>query len=122
MAYSVTAAVLVVESWMKIAKPGESIDPTEPPSEAFDRQEVVALMGEVPGQQRQRILPIIRTDAGGFFGFGDFEVPEVDEIQGRFAQLFPPKQPSGDARQLARTMLKVMGVIEQSLRGDWQGN
>ena len=54
VAYGVTAAVLVVESWMTLAKPGESLDPTEPPSEALDRQEVVALMGEVPGQQRQR--------------------------------------------------------------------
>ena len=70
-------------------------------------------MGEVPGQQRQRILPIIRTDAGGFFGFGDFEVPEMDEIQGRFAQLLPPKQPPGEARQLARTMLTAIGVTEQ---------
>jgi hypothetical protein len=122
VAYRAAAAVLVIESWMKLAKPGESLDPTEPPSEALDRQEVVALMGEVPGQQRQRILPIIRTDAGGFFGFGDFDVPEMDEIQGRFAQMFPPKQPPGEARQLARAMLTALGVTEQSLRGDWQGN
>jgi len=40
------------------------------------------LMGEVPGQQRQKVLPIIRTDAGGFFGFGDFAGPELDGIQG----------------------------------------
>ena len=122
VAYGVTAAVLVVESWMKLAKPGESLDPTKSPSEALDRQEVVALMGEVHGQQQQKFLPIIRTDAGGFFGFGDFDVPEMDEIQGRFAQLLPPRQPSVEARQLARTMLTAIGVTEQSLRGDWRGN
>jgi hypothetical protein len=33
--YNVTSAVLVLEAWMKIAKPGEKLDRTEPPSEAF---------------------------------------------------------------------------------------
>ncbi len=46
LAYGVTAAVIVLEAWMKTAKPGETLDSTEPPSEAFDRQEVVLLTGE----------------------------------------------------------------------------
>lgn len=44
--YEATSAVLVLEAWIKIAKPGETLDMSEPPSEAFDRQEVVVLTGE----------------------------------------------------------------------------
>jgi len=39
--YEVTAAVLVLEAWIKMAKPGEVMDMTESPSEAFDRRCVV---------------------------------------------------------------------------------
>jgi hypothetical protein len=41
----------------------------EPTSEAFDRREVEVLTGETAERGEQRLLPIIRTDAGGFFGF-----------------------------------------------------
>ena len=61
--YGVTAAVLVVEAWMKVAKPGERLDPTERPSEAFDRCEIVMLMEETAEGGMQRFLRIIRTDA-----------------------------------------------------------
>ena len=54
-----------------MAKPGEALDMTEPPSEAFDRREVVMLTGETAQHCKQMLLPIIRTDAGGFFGFGE---------------------------------------------------
>jgi hypothetical protein len=49
IAYDVTAAGLVLESWMKMAKPDQPLDPAEPPSEAIDRQEVVVLLGETVG-------------------------------------------------------------------------
>ena len=45
IAHAATACVMAVEAWVKYAKPGEKFDETEPPSEAFDRQEVVVLMG-----------------------------------------------------------------------------
>jgi hypothetical protein len=117
IAYDVTAAVLVLESWMKMAKPDQPLDPSEPPSEAIDRQEVVVLLGEAVGQQKQRFLPIIRSDNGTFFGFGEFEGPKLDNFEGRFAQVMPPKQPDAQAKMLAGAMLQVMGVTEKSLRG-----
>jgi hypothetical protein len=61
--YETTAAVLVLEAWIKIAKPGETLDMSEPPSEAFDRREVVVLTGETVEHGEQRLLPFIRTDA-----------------------------------------------------------
>jgi hypothetical protein len=66
-------------------------------------------MGEAPGVQKQKFLPIIRTDAGGFFGFGEHNLPGADEMKGRFAHLLPNKAPSAEHRALAQAMLKVQG-------------
>jgi hypothetical protein len=87
--YEVTAAVLVLEAWMKMVKPGETLDMTEPPSEAFDRREVVVLTGETAQHCKQMLLPIIRTDAGGFFGLGEHVGPKLDNFEGRFTRLVP---------------------------------
>ena len=116
--YEVTAAVLVLEAWMKIAKLGETLDMTEAPSEAFDRREVVVLTGEAVGHSDQRLLPIIRTDAGGFFGFGEHDGPKLEDFKGRFAQLLPPKRPGAEGIALARAMLAAMGITEDQLRGN----
>jgi hypothetical protein len=107
--YEVTAAVLVLEAWIKVAGPGERLDLTEPPSEAFDRREVVVLTGETAKQSVQRLLPIIRTDAGGFFGLGEHEGPHLDKFEGWFAHLIPPKRPNAENREMARALLAAMG-------------
>ena len=39
---------------MKMARPGETLDMTEPPSEAFDRREVVVLTGETARARRAK--------------------------------------------------------------------
>jgi hypothetical protein len=110
IAHGATVIVMALEAWMKTATPGEKLDTTEPPSEAFDRQEVIVLMGESHGGQKQKFLPIIRSGNGKFFGFGDSNMPSLDKIQGRFAQILPPKLADAQMRLLAKTMLKVKGV------------
>jgi hypothetical protein len=110
IAHAATACVMTLESWMKTATPGEKLDMTEPPSEAFDRREVVVLMGEAIGVQKQKFLPIIRSGNGKFFGFGESDVPDMDQMTGRFAQILPTKVPDAAMRDLAKTMLKVKGV------------
>lgn len=110
IAHAASACVMTLEAWAKFAKPGEKFDMTEAPSEAFDRREFVVLMGESPNGQKQRFLPIIRSDNGKFFGFGESEVPEMDEMKGRFAQLLPTQVPDDGLRQVAKAMLKVKGV------------
>jgi len=110
LAYGVTAAVIVLEAWMKTATPGEKMDMTEPPSEAFDRQEVIVLMGESHSGQKQKFLPIIRSGNGKFFNLGETTVPGMDKMEGRFAQILPPKVADAQMRLLAQTMLKVKGV------------
>jgi hypothetical protein len=110
IAHAATVSVMALEAWMKTATPGEKMDMTEPPSESFDRQEVIVLMGESHGGQKQKFLPIIRHDNGKFFNLGETTVPGMDKMEGRFAQILPPKMPDGEMRLLAQTMLKVKGV------------
>jgi hypothetical protein len=105
-----------------MAKLGETLDMTEPPSEAFDRREAVVLSGETVERGRQMLLPIIRTDAGGLFGFGGHDGPQLDNFQGRFAQLLPPKRPSAEGVKMARAMLAALGVTEERLHGNVEQN
>jgi hypothetical protein len=120
VACGATVAVIALEAWMKTAKADEKFDMTEPPSEAFDRQEVIVLMGEsmVEGQ-KQKLLPIIRSDNHKFFGFGDSAVSKLDKLRGRFSQLLPTKVPDEAMRALALAMLKVKGV-QQAMTGKVQ--
>jgi hypothetical protein len=110
IAHAATATVMTLEAWMKSAKPGEELDMTEPPSEAFDRREVVVLMGESRAGQKQKFLPILRSGNGKFFGFGESDVPVMDEMKGRFAQILPPKMPDAELCEIAKAMMKVKGV------------
>jgi hypothetical protein len=117
IASGATVAVLALEAWMKTAKPGETFDTTELPSEAFDRQEVVVLMGESMAEGRkQQMLPIIRSDNHRFFGFGDSAFEKLDKMEGRFSQLLPTKVPDEKMRALAMAMLKVKGIQAASGR------
>jgi hypothetical protein len=109
IAQGATVCVMALEAWMKAATPGETLDTTEPPSEALDRQEVIVLMGEAHAGQKQTLLPIIRSGNGKFFGFGESHFPEVDNLEGRFAQILPPQVASPEHRALAAAMLKVKG-------------
>jgi hypothetical protein len=85
IAHAATAVIMALEAWMKCAKPGEKLDMTEPPSEAFDRQEVIVLMGEARDAQKQKFLPIIRSGNGKFFGFGESNVPDgIDQMKVAF--------------------------------------
>jgi hypothetical protein len=121
VACGATVAVIALEAWMKTAKPGEKFDMTEAPSEAFDRREVVVLMGEsIAEGQKQQLLPIIRSDNHKFFGFGESTGSELKNIQGRFSQLLPTKIPDKGMRALALAMLKVKGV-QQAMTGKVQG-
>ena len=110
IAHAATGCVMTIEAWAKFAKPGEKFDETERPSEAIDRREFVILMGESHESQQQKFLPIIRSGNGRFFGFGESEVPTMDEMKGRFAQILPSKIPDDAMRDLAKAMLQVKGA------------
>lgn len=111
LAYNVTASVIAMEAWLKTAKPGEQLDVNVLPSEAMDRQEVVALMGEERGGHRHQFLKILRSDNGRFFGFTDADVPETDRVAGRFAQILPPTVPDNAMQTLAKAIMAKSGKI-----------
>lgn len=102
---------------MRLAPPGGKLDLDTPPSEALDRREVVLLIGETFGYHTQKFLPIIRTDAGGFFGFAEYDGAQGDSFQGRFAELMPPGGAPVDKQALARRLLDAMGLTEGVLSG-----
>jgi hypothetical protein len=110
IAHAATVSVMALEAWMKSATPGEKMDMTEPPSEAFDRQEVIVLMGESHSGQKQKFLPIISHGNGKFFNLGETTGTGMDKMEGRFAQILPPKVADAELRNVAKVMLKVKGV------------
>jgi hypothetical protein len=87
-------------------------------SEALDRREVVVLAGETRGAKKQRFLPIIRTNAGGFFGFGESDVPQFDNFQVRFADILAPHPPAKEMQAKARLLLKAMGIDDSDLQSE----
>jgi hypothetical protein len=114
-------AVMALEAWVKTGKVGETMDMTEMPSAAFDRQECIVLMGESMTEgQKQQMLPIIRSGNHKFFGFGDSFVEKLDKMEGRFSQLLPTKVPDENMRKLALAMLEVKGA-HQAMAAKKQG-
>jgi hypothetical protein len=71
---------------------------------------------------KQRLLPNIRTDAGGLSGFGQRDGSQLDNLKGRLARMLPPKRPTAEGRELARAMLAVTAATEERLRGNAERN
>jgi hypothetical protein len=49
------------------------IDTLTPPSESYDREEVVVLIGQAPQETITHLLPIHRLGHGKFWNLGDVE-------------------------------------------------
>jgi hypothetical protein len=111
-----------VSYFLAHAAPDGSLDLSTPPSESLLRKEIVMLAGESHTGTQQKILPILRTGAGGFFGFGEFADQEGTSFQGRFAQILPPNPPTPEAQAKARVLLAALGVTPEALRRDWSAN
>jgi hypothetical protein len=118
IAHGATAAVMILEAWMAVAAADGSLDLNVPPSEAPNRREIVILSCETRGGCKQKILPIIRTDAGGFWAFGQYGGPYATSLQGRFTQILLPRMPSKAHQEQARTLLAAMGINTTDLRRD----
>jgi hypothetical protein len=76
---------------------------------------MVVLMGEDRAGKKQKLLPIVRSDNGTFFGFGEGTLPAFDGMEGRFAQILPPNIPAEKERSLAKGILQVKGVAAGKL-------
>ena len=85
LAYGVTAAVIVLEAWMKTAKPGETLDTTEPPSEAFDRQEVVVITGKQSVSRSKSCFRLSGPMLVGSLGLATTTAPSSTTTRAGFA-------------------------------------
>ena len=108
--YGASAVVLILESWITKARPGEKLDTETPPSESYEREEVVVLIGQAPQGNITHLLPIHRLGNGKFWNLGDAEDMPADSFSGRFAGLLPPKPSDEKTRQMGRMLLESMGV------------
>jgi hypothetical protein len=112
IAHGAVATVLVTESWMLSPKAGEKLDMSVPPSKSPDRQEVITIIGETRQGHAQKVLTIERSDDGKFIGFGgnpDMEAQDVT-IKGRFSQFLSHNVPDEEARELAKEVMKRIGL------------
>ena len=108
--YAASAVVLILESWITKAKVGEPLDTVTPPSESYDREEVVVLIGQSPQGNITHLLPSHRLDNGKVWNLGDAEDMPADSFEGRFAGLLPPKPADEKTRQRGKVLLEAMGV------------
>jgi hypothetical protein len=108
--YGADAVVLILESWITKAQPGQNFDAETPPSESYDREEVVVLIGQSPQGNITHLLPIHRLGNGKFWNLGDAEAMAADSFSGRFAELLPPKPSDEKTRQMGKLLLQAMGV------------
>lgn len=108
--YGASEIVLIVESWITKAKSDEPLDTLTPPSESYDREEVVVLIGQAPQGNITNLLPIHRLGNGKFWNLSDAEDMPADSFEGRFAGLLPPKQSDEKTQQMGKVLLEAMGV------------
>ena len=104
--YGASAVVLIVESWITKAKAGEKLDTETPPSESFDREEVVVLIGQAPQGNITHLLPIHHLDNGKFWNLGDADDMPADSFSSRFTGPLPPKPVDEKARQMGSCCLR----------------
>lgn len=114
--YGASAVVLILESWITKAKADEPLDTLTPPSESYDREEVVVLIGQAAQGNITHLLLIHRLGNGKFWNLGDAEDMPADSFEGRFAGLLPPKPSDGKTRQMGKMLLEAMGVKVSMLR------
>jgi hypothetical protein len=114
--YGASAVVLIVESWITKAKADEPLDTLTPPSESYDREEVVVLIGQAPQGNITHLLPIHRLGNGKFWNLGDAEDMPADSFEGRFAGMLPPKPADEETRQMGKMLLEAMGVKVSMLK------
>ncbi len=116
--YKALGVAMILESWATFAKrPGLPL-PNIPPSQSPDREEVVMIVAETRDAQEHQILIIQRNSSGKFTGFGTSLLPQSDKIEGRFAQMMPPNEPSEENAKTARQLLQTMGVVMDEQGGN----
>ena len=107
LAHETKGVAFVSEVWVAPESPDEL--PDTPPSESVFRQEYVMISVETAdGSAQQILLPIIRSDAGNFFGLGEPAMLATKSSKGRFARFLPEEKPTAKDRVVARLILQSL--------------
>jgi hypothetical protein len=121
--YKASAVAMISESWIVTKKRrDQELDMSVPPSQSPDREEVVSIMAESREGCTQRFLFIQRDSLGKFTGFGTSLLPQVEDVEGRFAGLLPPKEPTEEIAMAARNLLQAMGIAVENAGFDPRWN
>ncbi len=64
--YGASSVVLILESWMTLSSQGGGTLDMTPPSESYEREEVVTLIGQSKDGNCTRMYPIVRLGNGKF--------------------------------------------------------
>ena len=121
--YKASAVAMISESWIVTKKSrNRELDLSVPPSESPDREEVVSIMAESREVRTQRFLFIQRDSFGKFTGFGTSLLPQIQEVEGRFAGLLPPKEPTDEMAMAAKNLLQAMGIAIENAGPDPRWN
>jgi hypothetical protein len=115
-AHGATECVLTLEAWMKVDPDGAWEKTGEKPSEAFDRQEIVCLVGQSGQLKKHKTLAIIRSDNGRFFGLNELNQPGYMIVSGRFTDILPHRQPDEEERKLCEQVLSAKGLQLTTIR------
>ena len=110
IAHNARAIVMVVEAWVRMAKPGIQLDTVTPPSQSPDRQEMVVLMLEDQARSSTGLLPIMREDSGVFREFGQSPELNFTSTTGRFTGLMPKHMPGASEVAMAKAELLRLGM------------
>jgi len=109
VAHGARAIAMVVEAWVRLARPGGHLDLDTPPPQAADRQEMVVLMLDRT-RCANTFLPITRDVFGKFLEFGECPTPEFTSTSGRFSGLMPKRPQSAREVTMAKAALQAMGM------------
>lgn len=111
VARGATTAVMTLEAWTVLGTPAVPPDLKHPPSLSPNRREMVVLLGEAAGIQKAKFLPILRNASGAFTGFGEAQVLQGSQAQGRFAQILPAQPPTAEEQERAEAILRAKGIV-----------
>jgi hypothetical protein len=75
---------------------------------------MVSIMAESREGCRQRFLFIQRDSFGKFTGFWTSLLPQIQDVEGRFACLLPPREPTDEMALAAKNLLEAMGISVES--------
>jgi hypothetical protein len=109
--YGAEAVCMILESWAVFgSRPGQNIADI-PPSQSAERVEVEVVSAEIKGIAAQQIFTIKRDAAGLFVELEEKLTPKFDEMQGRFARILPPKEPTENQAKMASFVVAGLGYV-----------